>query len=333
MASCSNSGRGRQLGFPTLRLVPASNPSENRGHGSSVLGMLLSDKRIKNNVIQNVLKEAWGRFRPVRFTEVNEATLMFDFESSKDIDQALDLSLWSVHGHCLNLKFCPNYVSVTEIEFSKVQVWVQVHGISLEMFTKDNATSIGESIGRCIKVEEDQILQQRTYLRIQVEVDSEEPLLPGFKWIDSRNQEKWASVRYERLTDICYGCGKIGHNSTSCPEQAIAQDDNGDPIYGSWISVSRPRALSRWVNIGGSRDEVKKKVRDWIKEPSFINQQWHWANGTSSAGHSQAASNPSTPLPDSGSMDNTVPVQEADLSMGSGSLHDHEAQLPQPEGG
>lgn len=110
MASNSNSGGGRHLGIPTLRLVPSATHSENRGQGSHVLGMLISDKHVKNNVIQNVLKEAWGRFGPVRFTEVNEATLMFDFNSPKDRDRVLDLSQWSVHGHCLNLKFCPSYV-------------------------------------------------------------------------------------------------------------------------------------------------------------------------------------------------------------------------------
>lgn len=126
-------------------------------------------------------------------------------------------------------------------------------------------------------VEEDQIMQQRTFLRILVEVDMEEPLLPGFKWVDSHGKEKWASVRYERLTDICYGCGKIGHNTTSCSEQISLKDSHGDPLYGSWTSATQPRGISRWVNIGGgnrttiSRDIEKKTWREWMKEAAFTN--------------------------------------------------------------
>lgn len=164
-------------------------------------------------MVQNVLKEAWARYGPVRITEVNDTTLMFDFESSNDRDQVLELSPSSVHGHCQNLKLCPTHMSVEEIDFSRVQMWAQVHSLSLEMFNPQNANSIGDSIGRCLRVEEAQIMHQRTFLRLQVEIDMAEPLVPGFRWVDSRGQDKWASIKYERLTDLCYGCGRIGHTS------------------------------------------------------------------------------------------------------------------------
>lgn len=72
------------------------------------------------------------------------------------------------------------------------------------MLNLDNANSIGASIGKCIRVKDSQIMHQRTYLRLQVEIDMADPLLSGFKWIDSRGQEKWASIRYKSLADVCY---------------------------------------------------------------------------------------------------------------------------------
>lgn len=197
MTSRSNSDGGRNLGFPTLQLVPSATPTLSRGAGQRVIGMLVSDQHIKNNVVQNVLKNNVVQNvhnGHVRITKVNDTTMMFDFESSRDRDQIMELSSWSVHGHCLNLKMCPAYMSVQDIDFGKVQVWAQVHDLSLEMFNHQNAQSIGDSIGKCLVVEEVQIMQQRTYLRIQVNIDISEPLLPGFRWVDSRGQEKWASI-------------------------------------------------------------------------------------------------------------------------------------------
>lgn len=70
MASSINSDGGRPPGITMLQMVPTAIQGPNRETGARVLGMLLSDKHIKNNVVQNVLKEAWGRFGPVRVSEV-----------------------------------------------------------------------------------------------------------------------------------------------------------------------------------------------------------------------------------------------------------------------
>lgn len=141
--------------------------------------MLISDRHIKNNVVKSVLKEAWARFGPVRMSEVNASTLVFDFDNSRDIDQVLELSPWSIHGHCLNLKFCLAHKSDDEIDFGRVQMWVQIHGLSLEMFNKQNAQCIGDSIGQCLRTEDVQTMHLRTFLRVQVDVDISMPLMSG----------------------------------------------------------------------------------------------------------------------------------------------------------
>lgn len=105
--------------------------------------MLISDKPVKNNVIKNVLKETWSRFGKVRMAEVNQSTLVFEFDSSQDREQILELSLWFVHGYCLNLRNCPANMSVSEIDFNRVQVWAQIHDLSMEMINSQNAECIG----------------------------------------------------------------------------------------------------------------------------------------------------------------------------------------------
>lgn len=141
------------------------------------------------------------------------------------------------------------------LDFARLQVWVQVHGLSLDRFKAHNANNIANSIGRCIRVEDSQIMYQRTYLRLLVDVDMTDPLMPGFKWIDAKGQEKWASVKFERLLDICYGCGRIGHTSKSCSDQVVMNELQDSPLYGPWITGSRPRSTNRWVHIGGTHNQ------------------------------------------------------------------------------
>lgn len=266
MATSTNFDGGRPPGLTMLQMVPTVAQGLSRGTGARVLGMLISDKHIKNNVVQNVLKEAWRRFRPVRVSEVTETMLMFNFESVKDRDQVLEPSPWSVHSHGLNLKLCPAHMPVADVDFGRLQIWVQIYGLSLEMFNDQNANCIAYSMGRCIRIEDTHVMQQRTFLRLQVDIDIAEPLMSGFKWVDSRGQEKWASIKYERLSDFCYGCGRISHTSNSCNEQVVTDEVHGSPLYGPWITGARPRMASCWVNAGGcSRPLVSKEPgrRSW----------------------------------------------------------------------
>lgn len=51
----------------------------------------------------------------------------------------------------------------------------------------------------------------RDYVRIKVEIDTTKPRLEGV-WYTRRNSSIGrVEVKYERLSNFCLGCGKIGH--------------------------------------------------------------------------------------------------------------------------
>lgn len=76
----------------------------------------------------NVLMVAWARFMPVKKKEVDDRMTIFEFESEKDNKQIMDLSLWSIHDHCLNLKECRADMSMDEIPFDRMHFWIQIFG-------------------------------------------------------------------------------------------------------------------------------------------------------------------------------------------------------------
>lgn len=150
---------------------------------------------------------------------------------------------------------------VEDLDFTKVVMWVQVQGLSLDMLNAQNAECIGSNIGRCISVETEQTMKQNTFFRLQLEIDTSISLMEGFWWVNSRGQDKWASIRYERLSDLCFGCGRIGHTSHHCVEKVIMDEaKQGSPLYGPWIIGVRPRMNTRSFHIGGgSRPPVARE--------------------------------------------------------------------------
>lgn len=73
---------------------------------------------------------------------------------------------------------------VEEMDFSKCPSWVQIHGFPIEKMSRANAEIIGKRFGRLLAIETspDNILLARSFLRVKVEINIDQPLPKGF-WI------------------------------------------------------------------------------------------------------------------------------------------------------
>ncbi|CAL1359639.1 unnamed protein product [Linum trigynum] len=92
-------------------------------------------------------------------------------------------------------------------------VWVHLPELKIHFYHKEVLTTLGNLIGRTIKLDYHTLTQQRAkFARLAVEVDLSRPLVPRI-WLD----DDWQPVEYENLPVVCFECGKIGHSSASCP--------------------------------------------------------------------------------------------------------------------
>lgn len=128
------------------------------------------------------------KFGTVKMTELEDGIMTFDFESESDRERVLDMSPWAIHDHCLNLKMCPSNRSIGEVEFDKIQMWVQVHGLSAELMNSDNARQIASKVGICLDVDSEKEMHSRGYIRIKAELRVNSPVCPGFWWVNDRGR-------------------------------------------------------------------------------------------------------------------------------------------------
>lgn len=136
-------------------------------------------------------------------------------------------------------------------------MWVQVYGLSLDMMTEQNAKHIGSSMGCCKATDPTKIMNQGSFLRFQVEISAGEPLKARFWWYDAKGNDKWASIKYERLSDFCYRCGKLRHTSNNCMDDVVpSKTTPGFPLYEPWLSGTRPRMNNRCFQVGGATDRI-----------------------------------------------------------------------------
>lgn len=97
----------------------------------------------------------------------------------------------------------------------------------------------------------------KTILRLKVEINVNEPLLVGFWWKNSVGEDKWATIKYERLSDYCYGFGYLGHTTEACMKEVVMSEENNEKsMYGPWLAGFRPKPQKPTRVGGGQQNNV-----------------------------------------------------------------------------
>lgn len=134
----------------------------------------------------------------------------------------------------------PTGLSLQEIDLKMSIFWVQIHGLPLEYMTTANAERRARKLGNFIQVEQatDMKVILRKYMRVQVEINVENPLPDGFPLSRPRKQATWISFTYERLSKFCYCCGCLCHIQQVCPLFQVKTEVSN---FGPWMRAETVR--------------------------------------------------------------------------------------------
>lgn len=137
------------------------------------------------------------------------------------MDSILRQGPWNIRGSLLLLLLWSPELAIAEIELTLCPFWVQIHGLPCQNMTIKNVVMIRKALGEILGVEnlDTSRLLCRQYLRVKVDIDTSQPLKPGFHLPRPNKTSLWISFRYERLGDYCTKCGLIGHKKLGCPHR------------------------------------------------------------------------------------------------------------------
>ncbi|CAL1387395.1 unnamed protein product [Linum trigynum] len=191
-------------------------------------------------------------------------------DNEQDYFRALTDGPWVIFDHYLIVQqWTPNFKASDPLPKTMI-VWVQLPALKIHFYHKEVVTTIGNLIGRTIKLDYHTLTQQRAkFARLAVEVDLSKHLVPRI-WLD----DAWQKVEYENLPEVCFECGRIGHCSVACPllrpavlvNSTVAAggespvglmpgEDDPNPGFGPWMLVSRKsRRVSREGQGKGNHD-------------------------------------------------------------------------------
>ncbi|PON94604.1 Zinc knuckle CX2CX4HX4C [Trema orientale] len=220
----------------------------------STVGKLISCKTLSSNLVRSILYNIWKLEGRWTIREWGHHKYYIEFSSEEDKKWVMDRRPWNISGGHLILKNRPLDVPLEEIDLSTTEVWVQAHGLPLNMVAAtENAYKIGEGFWKTLEVDDrsGKLFSGTKYLRFKVEMQATSPLFAGFFADNPRSKKAskfWVQIKYERLSDVCYKYGLLGHEHRSCiaTSAATVTDLSGRTValYGPWLKAKNTTALS-----------------------------------------------------------------------------------------
>lgn len=151
--------------------------------GALILKLL--GRNVNYKILEQKVQDLWQLELGFELTDLAEVYYVVRFYFRSDYLRVLEGGPWIVLGHYLMVfkwrpKFRPHAETVTS-----TLVWVRFPNIPPELLEEENLSSMGDMIGRTIKVDSTSLTGLRgRFARVCVEVDLAAPLIPSLTLLD-----------------------------------------------------------------------------------------------------------------------------------------------------
>ena len=205
---------------------------------------IVSKKVLNRTGVMAILRGMWPIEMASCISEVGVNVYGISFKFESFLSRATEEGPWSVMRCCFIVKKWSMRGLVEEVDFSEVEFWVQIYNLPMDLMTQRNAEVIGRKLGRLVKVDDQKIVEGvgRSFLRIRLGIKVDEALMEGF-WLPREVKERsWAQIKYEKLLEFYFACGKLGHLLKNCGEKTkMSVVDSSQMRYGPWLRAAPVR--------------------------------------------------------------------------------------------
>ncbi|KAM6592919.1 hypothetical protein CsatA_000622 [Cannabis sativa] len=182
-----------------------------------LVGRFLTNRSIDFQAMQNKIATLWQPGRGLYVKELDPNLFLFQFYHEVDIERVIEGSPWTFDRAPLIMERVSHGVNPITIPLNKIELWVQLHNLSIGFMSEKVIRGVGNYIGTFIKSDPNNFSRVwRDYLRIRVKIPLEKPLKKKKKLEMQGGLVCHVTFKYEDLPTFCFICGVLGHTKKFC---------------------------------------------------------------------------------------------------------------------
>ncbi|GLT64224.1 hypothetical protein SLA2020_367300 [Shorea laevis] len=221
-----------------LLAVPAAINTSTMQPSLSLVGKVFSLQPISRSNIKSNLLLSWKFLKSLTFEDRDDDLLVFTFEDMDDLHHVLDSSPWNIKGSPYfsntGQRMLPLKTSTSIRGILDSSSWPTSRHVNCRL-CKSHWFKLGDLIS--IDNADNSKPSRKSFLRIRVSINLLNPLSPGFTHHRASKPSIWVQYKYERLSDYCYVCGRLGHMSFTC---SVTPKPIDHGRYGAVLKASSP---------------------------------------------------------------------------------------------
>lgn len=231
-----------------------------------LLGKLWTERPYSMYALIETMKKIWSPSKGMTCHELGSNLISFQFNTKRDMERIISMEPWYFNKHILVLKPLTGNIQPSLMKFDTTPCWIRLYDVPMAGRELNIIRKIGERVGEVMEIDDSTINGVARSVRLKVLIDLKNPLKRGTKIRFGSEEPCWIPITYERLSNFCYWCGRMGHTHKDC--ESYQERAESDPEitekympFGEWMKAS-PMKIAQVVShrSAETNDVIRKSL-------------------------------------------------------------------------
>ncbi|XP_024318884.1 uncharacterized protein LOC112272416 [Brachypodium distachyon] len=191
-----------------------------------VIEKYYSMRRVKAATLLLEFKRIWQTCADMKFKDLEDNMYVITFDAEGDYQHVVHGGPWQLRGEVLIVAPVDGTVPLMEIPVDAMPIWIHIDKVPPMLQNDQIGRALGSFLGRVLEVDAMANGQVGAYLRVRVEISLRQPLQDEVA-IRIKGKLTTYKVQYERLPNLCFHCGLVGHGKTECLKEQQGAKSRG----------------------------------------------------------------------------------------------------------